>query len=260
MQLVDSHCHLNFKDYAGDLDAVVERARAAGVGVMQTICTELAELDEILAISAKYSGIFCSVGVHPNDSGKSDIPRLADLTSRAAHPRIIGIGETGLDYYYETADRATQQASFRVHIQAAQATGLPIIVHTRDADDDTIALLTTAMREAPFTGVIHCFTSSRQLAEKMLEIGFYISISGIASFKNAVDIRETIKIIPLNRLLVETDAPFLAPVPHRGKRNEPAFVRHVNDVVAELKAITPAECAAITTENFFRLFNKARLI
>lgn len=256
--LVDSHCHLNFPDFKEDLDGVLSRAREAGVKVMQTICTEMAEFDEVLGITEKYENIYCSVGVHPNDSGKTKISTAEELIEKTSHPKVIGIGETGLDYHYERSDRASQKASFIQHIEAARKTGLPLIVHTRDADEDTVNILTEEMKKGAFKGLIHCFTSSKYLAEKSIELGFYISVSGIISFKNATDIRDTILNIDINRLLVETDAPYLAPVPNRGKRNEPSFVTYTNKVLAELKNISEEECARATTENFFRLFSKAQ--
>ena len=256
--LVDSHCHLNFPDFKDDIDAVVARARAAGVGVMQTICTELAEFEEVYNIAERFEGVYASVGVHPNDSGKTDVVPAKTLVELAKRPKVIGLGETGLDYHYNTSDRATQKASFIEHIRASRETGLPIIVHTRDADEDTIEILENEMKEGAFQGVIHCFTSSKYLADKAVEMGFYISLSGIVSFKNAQAIRDAVADVPLERLLVETDAPFLAPTPHRGKRNEPSFVIHTNKVAADLKAVSEAECARATTENFFRLFSRAR--
>ncbi len=258
MLLVDSHCHLNFPEFREDLEGVIARARAAGVGVMQTICTEVEEFDEVHGIAQKHDGIYCSVGVHPNESEQKSKAELQFLLSRAKHPKVIGIGETGLDYHYTYSSRTAQQESFRIHIDAARQTGLPIIVHTREADEDTVNIMAEEMQKGAFTGVIHCFTSSQWLAEKSLDMGLYISISGIVSFKNAQSIRDTVKTVPLERLLVETDAPFLAPIPHRGKRNEPAFTRYTNKVVAELKGITEEACAAATTANFFRLFNKAK--
>ena len=256
--LVDSHCHLNFPDFKEDLDAVIARAGAAGVSVMQTICTEMEEFDEILAIAERYDGVYCSVGVHPNDSGKGEVVEAQALIAKTSHPKVIGIGETGLDYYYERADRAHQQESFRAHIAAAQATGLPVIVHTRNADEDTIAVLASEMKKKAFPGLIHCFSAERYMAEKAVEMGMYISVAGIATFKNASQLREIIADVPLDRLLVETDAPYLAPVPHRGKRNEPAFVAHTNRLLAELKRIPEEACAKATTDNFFRLFSKAK--
>ena len=257
MLVVDSHCHLNFPDFKQDIDEVIARARAAGVGVMQTICTELKEFDEVREIALRYEGVYCSVGVHPNDSGNADIPQLKELVERANLSKVIGIGETGLDYHYENSPRHVQQESFRVHIAAARETGLPLIVHTRDAEEDTISILSEEMEKGAFTGVIHCFTSSQYLAEKAIELGFYISISGIATFKTAQSIRDSIKFIPNNRLLVETDAPYLAPMPYRGKRNEPAYTRYTNKLVAEIKQETEEVMAQHTTDNFFRLFSKA---
>lgn len=256
--LVDSHCHLNFPDFKDDLPGVVERARQAGVGVLQTICTEMAEFDEVHAIAQRFDNIYCSVGVHPNDSGKTNIVSCEELVEKSFHPKVIGLGETGLDYHYEKSDRASQKESFLAHIEAARRTGLPVIVHSRDADEDTIALLSDEMAKGPFRGLIHCFTSSKYLADKAVELGFYISLSGIISFKSAQSIRDALADVPLSRLLVETDAPYLAPAPHRGKRNEPSFVIYTNKVLAEIKNIPEEECAKVTTDNFFRLFSKAK--
>jgi TatD DNase family protein len=256
--LVDSHCHLNFPDFAQDLDGVIARAQAAGVGVMQTICTDMAEFDEVLAIARRYPGVYCSVGVHPNESGATEIVSAKALAEKTSDEKVIGIGETGLDYHYEHSDRQSQKKSFRNHIAAARDTGLPLIVHSRDADEDTVAILSEEMQKGPFKGLIHCFTSTKYLAEEAVKLGFYISLSGIISFKNAQPIRDAVKEVPLERLLVETDAPYLAPVPHRGKRNEPSFTIHTNKILADIKAISEEECARITTDNFFRLFTKAR--
>lgn len=258
MLLVDSHCHLNFPDFREDLDAVVDRAREQGVGVMQTICTKMHEFDGIYAIAEKYENVYCSVGVHPHEADKTPVTPVETLIAKGSQPKTIGIGETGLDYYYEHSPRKEQQASFRNHIAASRETGLPIIVHTRDADEDTIAILGEQMKAGAFPGLIHCFSSTRYLAEACIEMGLYISLSGILTFKKSEELRETTKALPIDRLLVETDAPYLAPMPHRGKRNEPAFTRHTNAVLAELKGIPEEECAAITTDNFFRLFTKAK--
>ena len=255
--LVDSHCHLNFPDFKEDLEGVISRAHEAGVVVMQTICTEMSEFDEVRAIAERHENIYCSVGVHPNDSGKTKIVSAKDLIEKTSSPKVIGIGETGLDYHYEKSDRASQKASFLEHIAAARETGLPLIIHTRDADEDTVVILTEEMAKGGFKGLIHCFTSSKYLADKAVELGFYISVSGIVSFKNAGDIRAALSGVPVDRLLVETDAPYLAPVPNRGKRNEPAFVKYTNKVLADIKGISEEECARVTTENFFRLFDKA---
>lgn len=255
--LVDSHCHLNFPELKGDLDGVVARAREAGICFMQTICTHMDEFDEVHAIAQAYDGVGCSVGVHPHDSGKTELATVEALVEKAKLDRVIGIGETGLDYYYEKSDRPSQQESFRRHIEAARISGLPIIVHTRDAEDDTIRILHEEYQKGKFKGVIHCFTSTKELAEKSLEIGFCISFSGIVTFKSAQSIRDIIKLVPHDRILIETDAPFLAPVPHRGKTNEPSFVAHTNKLVADEIGLPEDNLASITTTNFFRLFDKA---
>jgi TatD DNase family protein len=254
--LVDSHCHLDFPDYAGKVDEVVARARAAGVGVCVSIGTELKRFPGVRAVAEAHENVWCSVGVHPHESEKELLDDAAALVAEARHPKVVAIGETGLDYYYEHAPRAPQQANFRSHIAAARRTGLPVIVHTREADDDTIEILRGEMDKGSFTGLIHCFTGTQRLADAALELGLYISVSGIATFKNSAALRDVIKTVPMNRLLVETDAPYLAPVPHRGKTNEPAFVVHTATMLAELKGVSAGELATATTENFFRLFSK----
>jgi TatD DNase family protein len=256
--LVDSHCHLDFPEFAADFDGVMTRARDAGVGAMVTICTRLSRFDEIRAIAEARDNVWCSVGVHPHEAAEEGVDAPSRLLELARHDKVVGFGETGLDYYYEHSPRDAQQRSFRAHIAAAREARLPLIVHTRDADDDTVAILTEEHAKGPFSGLIHCFTSSRELAEKMLDIGFYISISGIVTFKKAEALRETVRAVPLDRLLVETDAPYLAPMPHRGKRNEPAYVAGTAACVAELKGLAPDALARATTDNFFRLFAKAR--
>ena len=256
--LVDSHCHLDFPDYAGNVDAVVARARSAGVGVCVSIGTELARFPGVKAVAEKFPHVWCTVGVHPHEAEKELLDDEAALLAEAVHPKVVGIGETGLDYYYEHAPRQQQRSNFRSHISAGRKSGLPVIVHTRDADDDTIEILRDEMGKGAFTGLIHCFTGTQRLADAALEMGLYISVSGIATFKNSTALRDVIKTVPLERLLVETDAPYLAPVPHRGKTNEPAFVVHTANMLAELKAVSPGELAAATTENFFRLFSKVQ--
>jgi len=256
--LVDSHCHLDFPDYAGQVDQVMVRARAAGVGVCVSIGTELKRFAGVKAVAEQFADVWCSVGVHPHESEKELLDGEVALVGEAAHPKVVAIGETGLDYYYEHSPRAPQQANFRFHIAAARKTGLPLIVHTRDADDDTIEILQGEMAKGAFTGLIHCFTGTQKLSDAALDMGLYISVSGIATFKNSQALRDVIKTVPLDRLLVETDAPFLAPVPHRGKTNEPAFVVHTAKMLAELKGVTPEELAATTTDNFFRLFYKVK--
>ena len=255
--LVDSHCHLNFEQLSSDLDAVVARARDAGVGHMLTIGTKLRDFAEVRAIAERYDDIHCSVGVHPHEAeSEGDEVTVAKLIELAAPPKVVGIGETGLDYFYEHAPRELQKKSFRLHIEAARETGLPLIVHTRDADSDTVEILQEEYEKGPFTGVIHCFSSGWEVAEKSMEIGFYISISGIVTFKPADELRDHVSKIPVEKLLVETDSPFLAPIPKRGKTNEPAFVAHTAAQVAKLKGLGTDQLASITTDNFFNLFNK----
>jgi len=254
--LVDSHCHLDFPDYSGDVEGVVTRARAAGVGICVSIGTELARFAGVKKVAEQFADVWCSVGVHPHEAVKELLSDPAPLLAEASHPKVVGIGETGLDYYYEHAPREAQKANFRAHIAAGRDTKLPVIVHTRDADDDTIALLDEEMANGKFTGLIHCFTGTQRLADAALRLGLYISVSGIATFKNSGPLRDVIKTVPLDRLLVETDAPFLAPMPLRGKTNEPAFVVHTARMLAELKGVSESELAAATTANFFRLFTK----
>ncbi|MFQ5985001.1 MAG: TatD family hydrolase [Alphaproteobacteria bacterium] len=254
--LVDSHCHLDFPAFDDDLDDVIQRARDADVGVMQTICTRLSRFDDVRALAARYDDVYCSVGVHPHHVAEEEAT-AEGLAERARHPKVIGIGETGLDYYYDNSPRATQQASFRAHIRGARMAKLPVIVHSRGADEDTSRVLAEEMEEGPFTGVVHCFSSGRELAERALELGLYLSLSGILTFKDAGDLRAVARDLPTDRLLIETDAPYLAPVPRRGRRNEPAFVAYTAACVARLKGMGLAELAAATTANFFALFRKA---
>lgn len=256
--LVDSHCHLDYLARDGDLDAVVARARASGVGAMITIGTRLSEFEAVRAIAARYADVWCSVGVHPHEAAPEGPDDPAPLLARAADERVVGIGETGLDYHYEHSPRARQQDSFRVHIAAARESGLPLIVHTREADADTAAILEAEHAKGPFGGVIHCFTAGPELARAALDLGFYISVAGIVTFKKAEALRAVVREVPLDRLLVETDAPYLAPVPMRGKRNEPAFLAHTAAALAELKGISVDELARATTDNALRLFAKAR--
>lgn len=255
--LVDSHCHLNYKGLAEQQDKVLERARARGVTAMLNIATRESEWDDVLAAAEVNSDVWASVGIHPHDADHHPDVDTAKLIERAAHPRVIGIGETGLDYYYDKSDRQRQQDSFRRHIHASQATGLPVIVHTRDAEADTLALLGEEMGRAAFTGVIHCFTASDDFARKALDLGLFISLSGIVTFKNAADLQATAKWLPQERLLIETDSPFLAPVPHRGKTGEPAFIADTLTYLAALRDEDESALAAATSENFYRLFDKA---
>jgi TatD DNase family protein len=256
--LIDSHCHLDYLARDEDLDDVVARARDAGLGGMVTICTKVSEFDEIRAIAEKYDDIWCTVGIHPHEADTEPVVSAERLAELAAHPKVIGIGECGLDYYYEHSSRDAQQRSFRTHIEASRMTGLPLIVHTRDADDDTVAILQDEYTKGEFPGLIHCYSASHDLAKKSLEIGFYISLSGIVTFKSAQTLRETVRTLPINRILVETDAPYLAPNPKRGKRNEPAFIAHTAAAVAELKSMSVGDLTTATTANFFRLFAHAR--
>lgn len=258
MLLVDSHCHLNFPDFAEDVDEVVARAREQGVGAMQTICTTIAEFPEVHAIAQRFERVWCSVGIHPHEAGKESVT-YDELKALAERDKVIGIGETGLDYYYEHSLRAAQQASFRTHIAVARDIGLPLIVHTRDAEADTIAILREEMETGRFSGLIHCFSGSMELAQAAIEMGLFISISGIITFKKSEALRDIVRDIPLDRLLVETDAPYLAPVPYRGKRNEPAYTQHTAQTIAELKQLPFADVAAATTRNFCQLFRKSGL-
>lgn len=254
--LVDSHCHLDFDVFDEDRDETIQRARDAGIGTMVTICTRVTRFDEIRAIAEANDDIWCSVGIHPHQAEEEPVVTVEDLVSRAQHPKVVGIGETGLDYFYDNSPRDLQKTSFRTHIAAARETGLPLIVHTRDADADMADILEDEMRKGAFTGVLHCFSSGAELAKRALDIGFYVSLSGIVTFKNAEDLRQIVLDVPADRILVETDSPFLAPIPNRGKRNEPSFVVHTAARVAELKNLKNDELSDISTDNFFRLFNK----
>ena len=256
--LVDSHCHLDFTEFAEDRAAVLTRAHEAGVGLMVTISTKFSEADNIIALAEQHEELVCSIGIHPHEAGREPpIDSTALVEKAQKNPKVVGIGETGLDYFYEHSPRDAQQRNFRAHIEAARVSGLPLIVHARDADEDTADILEDEFSKGAFPGLIHCFTAGPELAARALAIGFYISVSGIATFKNASDLRDTIASVPLERLLVETDSPFLAPVPHRGQRNEPAFVAETAKKLAEIKGVTNEEIAHATTDNFFRLFGKA---
>lgn len=256
---VDSHCHLNYKGLVEDQAIVIARARAAGVSAMLNISTRESEWDDVLSVAKGDAEIWASVGIHPHEAdGHPDVD-TAKLVAKAAHPRVVAIGESGLDYYYDHSDRAQQRASFRTHISAARETGLPLIVHTRDAEDDTAGILADEMGKGAYSGVIHCFTASQAFAEKALALGLYISISGIVTFKNAKELQASAKLVPDDRLLIETDSPFLAPVPHRGRPCEPAFVADTARFLASLRGVRVEELAAQTSSNFFRLFNKAKI-
>lgn len=255
---VDSHCHLNYKGLVEEQAAVLDRARAAGVTTMLNISTREREWDGIVGLAETDPDIWATIGIHPHEADEHPEIDAAKLVARAAHPKVVGIGETGLDYYYDHSDRDRQRASFRSHITASRETGLPLIVHTRDAESDTAELLSDEMGKGAYPGVIHCFTASQEFADIALELGFYISISGIVTFKNAAALQAVAVTIPPDRLLIETDAPFLAPVPHRGRPCEPAFVADTARFLANLRGVSLETLAAQTSENFFRLFAKAR--
>jgi len=256
--LIDSHCHLNYKGLVEDQAAVIERARARGVTGMLCISTREREWDEVIAIAEREPDIWASVGIHPHEADEHPDVDAAKLIEAARHPRVVGIGETGLDYYYDHSDREQQKKSFRVHIAAARETGLPLIVHTRDAEDDTAAIIADEMGKGAYPALIHCFTASAAFARQMLDLGLYISVAGIVTFKNARALQETVAGLPADRMLVETDAPFLAPVPHRGKPGEPAFVADTAAFIADLRGEDAQELMDQTAHNFFTLFTKAK--
>ena len=254
---IDSHCHLNYKGLVEQEREVLARARANGVQGMLNISTRESEWDAVIGLAEREPAVWASVGIHPHEADQHGDMTSAKLVEKARHPDVIGIGETGLDYYYDYSDREQQQASFRQHIVAARESGLPIIVHTRDAEDDTARIMREEMEQGAYSGVIHCFTASADFARIALDLGLYISLSGIVTFKNAKDLQEIAQTIPDDRLLIETDSPFLAPVPHRGRTCAPAFVSDTARFLAELKNIEIESLAAQTTSNFFRLFSKA---
>lgn len=261
MNFVDSHCHLNFNEFSNEVEVIVQRARDQRIRTLLTICTKKEEIKPLQRITEAYEDIFCTVGIHPHEAEETlksvSLAELSEhLKESTKHPKVVGIGEAGLDFYYEHSPRTLQQDMFEVHIDVAIAASLPLSVHTRDAEKETINLLKKSAGKAK--GVIHCFTGSQWLAEEALALGFYISISGIVTFTKAEELRNVVRTIPLNRLLLETDAPFLAPIPHRGKRNEPAMLIHTAEKVAELKDVSLEELSQMTTDNFFHLFSKAK--
>jgi TatD DNase family protein len=258
LMFIDSHCHLNYKGLIEDQPAVITRAGAAGVSGMLNISTRESEWDAVIATAEVAANIWATIGIHPHEADDHPHIDTAKLVAKAAHPKVIGIGETGLDYYYDHSDRDQQRRSFRAHIAAARETGLPLIVHTRDAEADTVAILADEMGKGTFAGVIHCFTASQDFADQSLALGLYISISGIVTFKNAKALQATAATLPRDRLLIETDAPFLAPVPHRGRPCEPAFVAVTARFLANLRAEPVEDLARTTADNFFTLFGKAR--
>ncbi len=256
--LVDSHCHLDFPDFASEADAVVSRAKSVGVGHMLTICTRVRKFPEVLAMAERFPEVTCSIGTHPHSAAEERDVAASEIIEQTAHPKVVAIGEAGLDYFYQKSSREDQEAGFRTHIAVARETGLPLVIHTRDADADTAHILREEMARGPFKALLHCYTGGRALAMTAIELGLYVSFSGILTFPKSGELRELAASLPLDRLLVETDAPFLAPQPNRGKRNEPAFVRHTAKVLADVRGVSEAGIADITTANFFRLFTKAK--
>lgn len=257
MRLIDSHCHLNYEGLAERQGEVLQAARERGVAGFLNISTRQREWAEVIALAEREPDVWASVGVHPHEADNHPDLGASALAKAAGHPRVIAIGECGLDYFYDKSDRAAQRDRFEAHIEAARQTGLPLVVHTREAEEDTAEILSTAVREGGVTGVLHCFTGSAELARTGLDLGFYISLSGIVTFKNAQDLQATAKWLPADQMLVETDSPFLAPVPHRGQKCEPAFVADTASFVAELRGEAAEDLARATTANFFKLFNKA---
>ncbi|MBZ9841941.1 TatD family hydrolase [Mesorhizobium sp. CA5] len=254
--LVDSHCHLDFPDFAEERTAVVARALAAGIGCMVTISTRVKRFQQVLEIAESFNEVYCSVGTHPHNAAEELDVATDELVRLSGHPKVVAIGEAGLDYYYDKAPRDAQAQGFRTHIAAARRTGLPLVIHARDADDDMAEILEDETGKGAFPFILHCFSSGRRLAEVGVALGGYVSFSGILTFKNSAELRAIAADVPRHRLLVETDAPYLAPVPHRGKRNEPAYVANTAKVLAETIGVSEAEIADITTGNFFRLFTK----
>lgn len=254
--LVDSHCHLDFPDFADDLDAIVGRARAAGVGRMVTISTRARRLPDLLAIAERFEDVFCSVGTHPHHAHEELDIGAADLAAMAAHPKVVAIGEAGLDYFYDTSPRPAQEQGFRAHIAAARETGLPLVIHSREADDDMARILEEETGKGAFPAVLHCFTGGAELARRAIDLGLHISFTGILTFKNSQNLRDIAASLPADRILVETDAPYLAPGKFRGKRNEPAYVVETARVLAETRGVSPDQIARQTTNNFFSLFKK----
>jgi len=255
--IVDSHCHLDYPGLSERLPEILARAREAGVGLMLSISTRMRTFNQVLEISEKYPEVYCSVGVHPHNAAEEPDVSVDQLLRAAEHPRVIGIGEAGLDYHYDFAPKDVQERSFRTQIAAARASGLPLIIHSREAEEDTARILEEEMGQGAFTPLLHCFSSHASLAERGLAIGAYVSFSGILTFRNADEVRRAALLTPADRMLVETDAPYLAPAPHRGKPNEPAFAIHTLAKLAELKGMDVDAAAKVTSENFFRVFDKA---
>jgi TatD DNase family protein len=254
--LVDSHCHLDFPDFSGDIDAVVARAQMARVTHIVTISTLVKRHVEVLAIAERFPPVYCSIGTHPHHAHEElDVP-VEELVARTRHPKVVAIGEAGLDFHYELSTREAQEQSLRNHIAAARATGLPLVIHSREADADMAAILAEEMGKGAFPAVLHCYTGGRDLALQAVELGLYISFTGILTFKKSADLREIARTLPADRILVETDSPYLAPGPYRGRRNEPAYVAETARVLADVRRVSPAQIARETSDNFFRLFSK----
>jgi len=254
--LVDSHCHLDFPDFSGELDAIVGRARAAGVGRMVTISTRIKRHGDLIAIAERYDDVFCSIGTHPHHAHEELDIAVDDIVRTTEHPKVVAIGEAGLDYHYDYSPRNAQERGFRNHIAAARTTGLPLVIHSRDADDDMARILEEEMGKGAFKAVLHCFTGGRALAERAIPLGLSISFTGIVTFKKSDELRAIAAALPSDRILVETDAPYLAPGRYRGKRNEPSYVTETAKVLAETRGVSTVELAHQTTDNFFRLFSK----
>lgn len=254
--LVDSHCHLDFPDFANELDAIVARAEAAGVGRMVTISTRVRQIDKLLPITARFPSVYCSVGTHPHHADEEDGISAAELIELTKHPKVVALGEAGLDYFYDNGSPEAQERGFRTHIAAARATGLPLVIHTREADDDCGRILEDEMAKGAFRAVLHCYTGGRELAMKAIDIGLSISFTGILTFKKSQALRDLAAELPADRIMVETDAPYLAPGKYRGKRNEPSYVVETAKVLAETRGVSVDELARQTTANFFRLFSK----
>src|SRR5436190_15963350 len=254
--LIDSHCHLDFPDFAEELDAVVGRAKAQGVGRMVTISTRVKRHAGLIAIAERFDDVYCSVGTHPHHAAEEPEIGTAELLAHTRHPKVVAIGEAGLDYHYDFSPRDLQEKSFRAHIAAARESKLPLVIHAREADDDVARILAEETGKGAFPAVLHCFTGGRDLAMRAIELGLSISFTGILTFKNSQNLRDIAKDLPADRVLVETDAPYLAPGPYRGKRNEPAYVVETARVLAQVRGVSEAEIAQQTTANFFQLFNK----
>jgi TatD DNase family protein len=254
--LIDSHCHLDFPDFAGELDAVIARARAAGIAHIVTISTRVRRHGEVLAVAERFPEVYCSVGTHPHNAHEELDVAAEHLVERSRHPKVVAIGEAGLDYHYDTSPRDAQKQGFRSHIAAARITGLPLVIHSRDADEDMAKILEEETEKGAFPAVLHCFTGGPELARRAIALGLSISFTGILTFKKSDGLRAIAESLPADRILVETDAPYLAPGPHRGKRNEPAYVVETARVLAEVRGVSTDEIAGLTTDNFFRLFRK----